>query len=162
MEKQFERFMKQTMEAHELHVWSIYDATELMPGREPNYWDAKEFAAKTNYFERKNIIIDPENYSCPPQRVLVPSFKKWLALQKHDVKAVNSLHEHKKAVADKLTEVYCDLDELESLPEAVRPFVEPTIKRLEEKAWQLGQLRFDLCAAIDAVKASSKAKAVAA
>ena len=159
MKNQFERFMKQTMEAHELHVWSIYDATNLMPGREPNYWDAKEFAANTNYFERKNIIIDPENYSCPPQRVLVPSFKKWLALQKHDVKAVNSLYEHKKAVTEKLYEVYGNIGEL---PEVMRPFVESAIKRLEQDVLQLSQLREALSAAIDAVKATGKAKAVAA
>lgn len=162
MKNQFERFMKQTMKAHELQVWSIYDATSLMPGREPNYWDAKELAANTDYFERKNIIIDPENYSYPPQRVLVPSFKKWLALQKHDVKAVNSLYAHKKAVTEKLYEVYGNIGELEELPEVMRPFVESAIKRLEQDAERLRELRRTLSAAIDAVKATGKAKAVAA
>lgn len=160
MKTKHERFMAQTIEAHALRKMTLGDAVGLIPNCDKSLGEAEWYMQNTNYFERSGVLLT-EAY-CDPNVTLANSFDKWLALQKHDVKAVNSLHEHKKAVADKLTDVYYDLDELESLPEAVRPFVEPTIKRLEEKARQLAQLRFDLCAAIDAVKASGKAKAVAA
>lgn len=160
MKTELERFMAQTIEAHNLHKMTLGDAVGLIPNCDKSLSEAERYMQSTNYFERSGVLLTEAH--CDNNVNLANSFAKWLALQNHDVKAVNSLHEHKKAVADKLTDAYCELDELENLPAAVRPFVEPTIKRLEEQAMQLAQLRFDLSAAIDTVKLSGKAKAVAA
>lgn len=160
MKTKLERFMAQTIKAHNLLKLELGDAVGLIPNCDKSLSDAEWYMRNTNYFEKIGVLLT-EAY-CDKNVNLANSFDKWLALQKHDVKAVNSLYAHKKAVADKLTDAYCELHELENLPEAVRPFAEPTIKRLEQAVVQLCELREALSAAIDAVKATGKAKAVAA
>lgn len=90
-------FMKLTIDAHNLQVWNLGDAANLLPG-EGSYQRAKKFAETTNYFERKDVLIPDKNYVYPPLSSLAKSFEKWLALQEHDVRAVNSLYQWRRAV----------------------------------------------------------------
>ena len=160
MKNKLERFMAQTIEAHNLSKLGLGDAVGLIPNCDKSLSDATWYMRNTNYFEKIGVLLT-EAY-CDKNVNLANSFAKWLALQKHDVKAVNSLYEHKKAVTEKLYEVYGNIGELEELPEVMRPFVESAIKRLEQDVLQLSQLREALSAAIDAVKTAGSAKAVAA
>ena len=123
LDKDFEHFMTTTMKAHCLQVWSLYDARNLL-WRGATYWDAKElFEQGRTLFERKDIIIDPENYAYPPKSALVPSFKKWLALQKHDINAVNSLYLYEQAVRDRIWFVQEGIYDLEEMLETLPDFV---------------------------------------
>ena len=165
LDKDFEHFMTTTMKAHCLQVWSLYDARNLL-WRGATYWDAKElFEQGRTLFERKDIIIDPENYAYPPKSALVPSFKKWLALQKHDINAVNSLYLYEQAVRDRIwfvQEGIYDLEEmLETLPESLKPYVQAEMARLEEEELQLRLLHHELSEARDKARKSVKVQVAA-
>lgn len=147
-------FMRRTIESHALPMLTLYDASNLL--REPNYFEAKRIAARGSYFESMDILVSDNNFVRPPQSAFVKSFDKWLAIQKHDVNAVNSLYEWRKAVriAEIQTEedIY-DMEQL-ALSPALQIHVEKMLARKRDEAAKLTTLRHELEDAIERVKAT--------
>lgn len=147
-------FMARTIESHALSLQTFEDVKHLL--REPNYFEAKRIFARGSYFESMDILVADEQYVYPPQSAFVKSFEKWLALQKHDVKAVNSLHEWRKATRIAETEVDDDIYELEqmTLSPALQIHVDKVLARKRDEAAKLAALRHDLGDAIDRVRSA--------
>ena len=145
-------FMARTIAAHTLQTMELVDAANYVPGRERSLLDAYWYAGHTNYFERRNILVTAMPYN--PEINLKNSFKKWLALQKHDVRAVNSLHEWRKAIQLKECELADDIYDLEemAMSEAVAPYVREVIQRKEAELRELQLLRCEIGFAIDRIK----------
>lgn len=159
-------FMERTIAAHCLQCLPLDMAAHFVPSREPSYFDAKEYAENTNYFERDNILVADDNYFYPPLKSFVKSFKKWLAIQKHDVNAVNSLYEWRQAINKRLCELSDEIYELEELrkkitPAALQMRCDEALKRKDEEADALHRLESDLGMSIDKIR-REKAKAVKA
>lgn len=147
-------FMRRTIESHALQMWPLQAAANLL--REPNYFEAKRMAARGSYFEHMDVLVSDSDYVYPPQSAFVKSFEKWLAIQKHDVKAVNSLHEWRKAVRIAEMQVEEDVYELEqlNLSPALQIHVEKMLARERAEAAKLTTLRHELEDAIERVKAT--------
>lgn len=145
-------FMARTVSAHCLFIMDVYDAKALLPAcMEENYFEAKALAAKTSYFESKNVLIADDNGNAEK------SFGKWLALQKHDVRAVNSLHAWREAVNWKQSELLEDIDALEQVKNpAAKGYLDATIHRKEAEYLELSKLRHELDKAMDEVKQNRK------
>ena len=159
-------FMERTIAAHCLQCVTLDTAAHFVPSREPSYFDAKEYAENTNYFERENILVADDNYFNPPLKSFVKSFKKWLAIQKHDVNAVNSLYEAGVAIDKRLYELEDEIYELKELrkkitPPALQTRCDEEIKRKDEEADALFRLKCRLGISMDKIR-REKAKAVKA
>lgn len=159
-------FMKLTIASHSLKQMPLHEAAEYTPGFdnwrvhvgwEPSYFEAKRLASETSYFERMNILVSGDDFIYPPFESFTKSFEKWLAVQKHDISAVNSLYLWCESVKARNRELVDDMYELEKLAEipALKGYVEATLARKEEEHRQLWQLRYDLEVAIDKVKSST-------
>ncbi len=144
-------FMERTIESHALPLYTWDGAKELL--REPNYFEAKRIATQSNRFERMGILVADEQYVYPPQSAFVKSFEKWLAIQKHDVNAVNSLYEWRKATQIAETTADDDIYDLEqmSLPPALQIHVDQVLARKRDESAKLTALRHELKDAIDTV-----------
>ena len=138
-------FMARTIESHMLRTTDLAQVTSLVSER----LNAHDMAAKTNYFERKGILIRDIISGTVDK-----SFDKWLAIQKHDVATVNSLYEWRKAVriAEMQTEedIY-DLEQL-TLSPALQIHVEKQLARKRDEAAKLTTLRHAVEEAIERVK----------
>lgn len=149
-------FMERTIESHALPLYSLHDAKNLL--REPDYFEAKRIAAKGSYFESLGILVADKNYVYPPQSAFVKSFEKWLALQKHDVEAVNSLYEWRKATRIAEREVDDNIYDLEQvkLSPALQIHVDKLLERKRDELARLKTLHRDLGDTIAKVKATPR------
>lgn len=140
-------FMKRTIESHMLRTTDLAQVTSLVSER----LNARDMAAKTNYFERKGILIRDFISGTVDK-----SFEKWLAIQKHDVATVNSLYEWRKAVRIAEMQTADDIYELEQLAEnpALKGYVEPILERKKIECQKLLSLQWELEDAIERVKAT--------
>lgn len=147
-------FMRRTIESHALQMWPLQAAANLL--REPNYFEAKRIAARSSHFERMDVLVSDSDYVYPPQSAFVKSFEKWLAIQKHDVNAVNSLYEWRKAVRTAEMQADDDVYELEqlNLSPALQIHVEKQLARKRAEAAKLTTLRHAVEEAIERVKAT--------
>ena len=147
-------FMERTIESHALPLYSWHDAKYLL--REPDYFEAKRIATQSNRFESMGILVADEQYVYPPQSAFVKSFEKWLAIQKHDVNAVNSLYEWRKAT--QIAEMTADDDiydlEQMSLSPALQIHVDQVLARKRAESAKLTALRHELEDAIDTVRSA--------
>lgn len=173
-----EQFMKLTIASHNLPLLSEQDAAEAAPSESAMRFAvlrgeiekpadkstflyssgrARFLRKKTDYFELKGKLVSSNDWFYPPLEAFEKSFDKWLALQTHDVKAVNSLYQWREAVdrqRDILHEELYDLEEV-AMISALKPYVESTLARKEKEDWELTQLYHDIGVAIDKVRASS-------
>ena len=159
-------FMERTIAAHCLQCLPLDMAAHFVPSCEPSYFDAKEYAENTNYFERDDFLVADDNYRYPPLKSFERSFKKWLAIQKHDVNAVNSLYEWRQAINRRLYELGDEIYELKELrkkitPPALQTRCDEALKRKDEEADALFQLKCRLGISMDKIR-REKAKAVKA
>ena len=147
-------FMTRTIESHALPMLTLHDASNLL--REPNYFEAKRIAARGSRFEHMNILVADSDYVYPPQSAFVKSFDKWLAIQKHDVNAVNSLHEWRRVIRNAEMQAEDDVYELEqlALSPALQIHVEKQLVQKRDEAAKLTTLRHNLEDAIERVKAA--------
>ena len=147
-------FMTRTIESHALQMWSLQAAANLL--REPNYFEAKRMAARGSYFEHMNVLVSDSDYVYPPQSAFVKSFDKWLAIQKHDVNAVNSLYEWRKAVRKAEMQADEDVYDMEqlALSPTLQIHVEKMLARKRDEAAKLTTLRHDLEDTIERVKST--------
>lgn len=168
MTKAEKDFMERTIKAHCLSPISLKEARSFLPARaEENYFEACRLAATTDYFERSDCIVSDGNdypiyellkkslgYMTPES--LKKSFDKWLAIQKHDVKAVNSLHEWAKALELAELELGEDIYDLEqmALSPALRIHVDKVLARKEAEHEQLMLLRHRIGFVIDQIKSA--------
>lgn len=106
-------FMEKTIASHCLSCLTVKEASNFMAG-EKNYFDAKRMAEKTSRFEMRDILVADKDYVYPTLENFKRSFDKWLALQKHDVRHLNSLYDMRNATWEK---VYDVLDEWEVFAE---------------------------------------------
>jgi len=155
-------FMERTIAAHCLQCVTLDTAARFVS----SYFDAEEYAKNTNYFERDNILVADDDYRYPPLESFVKSFKKWLAIQKHDVNAVNSLYEWRQAIDKRLCELEDEIYELEELrkkitPPALQMCCDEALKRKDEEADALLRLKCRLGMSMDKIR-REKAKAVKA
>ena len=147
-------FIERTMNAHYLHEWSPdavrsvydfsrydYDVYNIYTGEfvvkqwrhnpdtgEPEVVDDKTF------LERRDIIL-----VAYPVRTVEESLKRWLAVQKHDVAAVNSLYEWEKATNIALCELKDEISELEEMrtSPALQIHLDKLLERKEKEADEL-------------------------
>lgn len=150
-------FMARTIESHALSLQTFNDVKNLL--REPNYFEAERIATRGSYFESMDILVADKQYVYPPQSAFVKSFEKWLAIQEHDVKAVNSLYEWRKAtriaemtVEDDIFDLY-DLEQMNCSP-ALQICIDQTLARKHDERSKLTALRHDLEDAIDRVRSA--------
>lgn len=147
-------FMERTIESHALPLCSWHDVKYLL--REPDYFEAKRIATQSNRFESMGILVADEQYVYPPQSAFGKSFEKWLAIQKHDVNAVNSLYQWRKAT--RIAEMTADEDiydlEQMSLSPALQIHVDQVLARKRDESAKLTALRHELEDAIERVKAT--------
>ena len=125
---------------------------------------ARYLRDNTDWYEKKGYLVSENDYFYPSLKHFAKSFEKWLALQKHDVKAVNSLHEWHEAVVDKYFDVAAEIYELETaeVPPAFKAYLDAALEKKEAEFKDLIQLRGDLSKAIDKVKTGkSKTRQVA-
>ena len=151
-------FMERTIDAHGLTLIPLHDAADFMPG-ERNYFDAKNLARNTTYFEQKDILVSEDDFVYPPIESFAASFEKWLAIQKHDVQAVNSLHEWKETIAQRLIELYDERDDLEAIKYsalATSKYVDGLIERKWNEYCGLMKLKSDIESAIKKIRRSEK------
>lgn len=149
-------FMELTILAHELRCLTFDEAKHFTPSREVSYFEAKELAQTSPYFERQNILVADDCYANPPLEAFKKSFEKWLALQEHDVKAGNSLYLRQKEVERKQRELSDEIYDLESMSTApaLQMHVDKLLVRKEAQYRELWHLLLDLRDAADKVKAA--------
>lgn len=175
------KFMKLTIASHSLKLLTEKMAKELTPSEnamwfavtrgeveEPENENAFVFASdrtrylrdKTDWYERKNQLVSENDWLSPPLSTFEKSFEKWLTLQKHDVKAVNSLHEWKQSVDDKKTEITWELTDLEesmeAVPNSLGKIIAARIEAKEAEYFKLALLYWNLDKAIEKVKATPR------
>lgn len=182
-----EQFMKRTIAAHELRCLSEEKAAFHAPSEtamifavmrgelkkpEPNadknelfsdrpfYPDTKRaryLRDTTNWFERRDKLVSENDYIYPPLKAFEKSFDKWLALQEHDVEAVNSLHEWKKELDYRRLALYDETDGLEEMAmiSVTKPYVESALARKESELREVVQLMCDIDKAIEKVRSSN-------
>ena len=140
-------FMARTIKAHNLFVANLATVSNLVSER-LNVWEM----AETHFFERRDIIIRDF-----VSGTVDKSFEKWLAIQKHDVKAVNSLYEWRQATRRAEMAVEDDIDDLEqmTLSPALQIHVDNLLARKHSELKRLNALHSDLSDAIDTVKATA-------
>lgn len=172
-----EQFMKLTIASHNLPCLTEQQAAAYAPSatamffavkrgkiEKPAEEDAFRFSFdrarylrdRTDYFERNGDLVSENDYIYPQLRDFEKSFDKWLALQTHDVEAVNSLYRWRKSVNDQIWLLHEELYDLEEAAkiEALKPYIEPALARKEREEWELTQLYDDIGQAIDKVRAS--------
>ena len=172
-----EQFMKLTIASHKLPLLSEQDAANVAPSEGAMWFavmrgeiekpaDERAFTFssdrarylrdRTDYFERNGDLVSENDYIYPQLRHFEKSFDKWLALQTHDVKAVNSLYQWREAVDRQIWALHEELYDLEEVAmiSALKPYVESILARKEREEWELTQLYYDIGTAIDKVRAS--------
>lgn len=149
-------FMERTIASHWLQRLPLINAGAYVPGREENFFEAKRLAENTTYFERMGFIVSDDSFIYPPAESFKKSFDKWLALQKHDVKAVNSLREWAKALELAEIELGEDIYDLEqmALSPALLIHVDKVLARKETEREQLMLLRHRIGFVIDQIKSA--------
>lgn len=125
---------------------------------------ARYLRDKTDWFEHRDCLVADNDWFYPQRKSFAKSFKKWLAIQEHDVEAVNSLYEWKLHVERRKDELADEIYDLEQAAENpfLKKLVESTLATKEAEYHQLAQLRHKLNLAIDAVRESKcKVRSVA-
>lgn len=149
-------FMELTIKAHELRCLTPDEVAHFTPSREANFFEAKELAQTSTYFERQNILVADDCYTNAPMSAYRKSFEKWLGLQKHDVEAVNSLYLRQKEVQmrqyELMDEIY-DLENMSTAP-ALQIHVDKLLARKEAQYRELSHLLFNLRDAVEKVRAA--------